>query len=146
MPLVVTCRSRGSEAPSIVGEDRQFEQEMRATWRVCRDRQMAVKLPYQPRDDPKSKARPGLVDVEALGKADAAVGDFNVKAPFDFESGIFNHPGAIRISVFHSVGDELVDQKTQRNGMVGGEQHRICTAIQDVRPPPRPAVFCKIHS
>jgi len=64
--FVATCGGRGSEAPSV-GEDRQFEQEMRATWRVCRDGQMAMKLPYQPRDDPKSKARSGLVDVEALG-------------------------------------------------------------------------------
>ena len=62
-----TCGGRGSEAPSIVGEDRQFEQEKRATWRVCRDGQVVMKAPYQPRDDPKSKARSGLVDVEALG-------------------------------------------------------------------------------
>ncbi len=95
---------------------------------------MAVELTHQPRDNPEAKARSRLVDVEAFGKADAAIGNLDPKAPVDLMSGNVNHAASIRISVLHRVGHKLIDQKTQRNGMASRKQYRVGAASQNTRP------------
>lgn len=95
---------------------------------------MAVELTHQPRDNPEAKGRSRLVDVEVFGKADAAIGNLDPKAPVDLMSGNVNDAASVRISVLHGVGYKLIDQKTQRNGMVSRKQPRVGAASQDIGP------------
>ena len=126
--------SRAWTAPSLVGKDGQFKQEMGPGRLVGRDCQTALELSHQPRNDLQSEARSGLVDVEVRRKADAAIGHFDVQAPAYVAGGDVNRSAAARVRMFHGVGNQFVDQEAERDGMIGGNQHRVGMAMQRVRP------------
>src|ERR1700674_4417853 len=87
LPILLThrCNSRldakrEAQAPAhanlsvSMGKDRQVEQEMRAFGIVGGDGQRALKLPHHAGDHLEAQAELRLVDVEAVGKADALGG------------------------------------------------------------------------
>src|SRR6202034_1685780 len=119
--------------PSL-GQDRQLEQKPRAVRLISANRDLSMKLPYETHDDLESEAGSWLVDIESLRQADAMVGNLDVKVAVDFVSGDVDYPNATWIRIFHRVGDEFVDQKAERNGVIGRNQHRIGMAIQNLTP------------
>jgi|SRR5450631_2724416 hypothetical protein len=65
------------------GQDGQVEREMRSFWIVGNDLQVALKLSHQAGDHLEAQAG-ARIDVEAVGKANALVGNFNVKMSLHF--------------------------------------------------------------
>ena len=80
----------------------------------------------------KSQASLGLIDVEAVRKADALIGNFDVKMSVDFPGVDLDNAATFGVCVFDRVCNEFVDQKPQRNGVVRRKQHRVGMAVQSV--------------
>lgn len=93
---------------------------------------MAVKLPYHAHYHLEAQAGLRLIDIEAVGKADALVGNFDVKMSVDFSGVDPDDATTFRVGVFDRVCDKLVDQKSQGNGVVRRKQHGVGMAMQSV--------------
>jgi hypothetical protein len=76
----------------------------------------------------------GLIYVKAFRKANALVGDFDVKAPFYFVCGDLDCARARWVGILNGVGNEFVDQTPQGNGVVRRKQHRVGVTVQSVSP------------
>ena len=79
---------------------------------------MALKLPRHAGDHLEAQARAWLIDGEAVGKADAFVGNFDMKMSVDFPGCDLDRTKTSWVGVFDRVGDEFGDQKPQGNGVV----------------------------
>ena len=99
-------------------QDRQIEQEASAL-PIVRNLQVAVELPHHPGDHLEPQAGTRLLDVKAFGQAGAMVGYFDVKVSVDFPCRDLDLAATIRIGILDGVGDQLIDQKSQRNGVIG---------------------------
>ena len=65
---------------------------MRAFGIVGSHRQLALKLPYHAGDHLEPQAGMRLIDVEAVGEADALIGNFDVKMVIDFPGVDLDNP------------------------------------------------------
>ena len=72
---------------------------------------MALHLPHHACDYLEAQAGAWLIEVEAVGQADAFVGNLDFKVSPDFPRGDFDlAAGTVRIGVLDRIGDEFVDQ------------------------------------
>lgn len=79
---------------------------------------MALKLPHHAGDDLEAQTRARLIDIEPFGQTGAMVGGFDVKMPIDFPGCDVDLATTFWISILDRVGNQLVDQKSQRNCVV----------------------------
>ena len=70
---------------------------------------MALKLPYHARYHLKSQASVGLLDVEAVRKANAFIRNFDVKVSVYFPGVDLDSAATSGVCVFDRIGDEFID-------------------------------------
>lgn len=80
--------------------------------------QIALKLPYHASDRLEPQAGVRLIGVEAVGKANALVGNLYTMMSVDFPRADLDNAITVRVGVFHRVCDELADKKPHWNCMV----------------------------
>ena len=90
---------------------------MRSFWIVGNDLQVALKLSHQAGDHLEAQAG-ARIDVEAVGKANALVGNFNVKMSLHFAGVDLDRASTFWLGTFDSVGHQFVNQEPQGDGVV----------------------------
>ena len=81
-----------------------------------------MKLPHHACYHLETQAGLRLIDVEAVRKTDALVGNFDVKMSVDFSSVNLDNSTTFWVGIFDRVCNEFVNQKTQGNGVVRRKQ------------------------
>src|SRR5664279_757855 len=93
---------------------------------------MPLELPGQAGNHLESETVAGLINFKSVGKTDALVRYFDAKLPINLMSRYLDGTGAAGIGIFDGIGNQFVDQKAERNRMIGRQHHRIGTAVQRV--------------
>ena len=90
-----------------------------AFWRVGGHRNASVELSEQALDHLEAQARPWLVDIEILRKTNTLIRHLHMQvraAPF---ARYLDFAGSVGVSMLGGIRHNLVDQKAQRNRLVG---------------------------
>ena len=98
-----------------------------AFWRVGGHRNAAVELCEQALDHLEAQARPWLVDIEIIRKTDPLIRHLYMQvgaAPFARD---LDFAGSVGLSMLGGIRYNLVDQKAQRNRLVG-RNHQMTEA------------------
>src|ERR1700724_4055283 len=93
--------------------ERQVELDGCALWLVGGHRDASVELTEKTLDDLEAEACPRLVDIAILRKADSLIRDLDVKILTALFARDVDFAEPVRVCMFDSVGNKLVDEETE---------------------------------